>query len=150
MSVHVRRVGLVAACVAGFLVESASAQTCEAVGQHVQLQGRVIHKTFAGPPGYADITQGGAKEIVAVLRLTHSLCVTGVRGAKDQRQQWVREVQLLDTHEQLHQSGAQACTRTCVVSGELARADSGHHHLPVLMDVSRVATLPTSPQSAKH
>jgi hypothetical protein len=139
MSVRVQRVWLVAACVAGLLVESARAQTCVAVGQHAQLTGHVIRKIFAGPPGYADISQGDASECVPVLRLTHSLCVTGVRGAKGQRQQWVREVQLLDTREQLHQPDGHVCKHRCVVSGELARADSGHHHLPVLMDVDQVA-----------
>jgi hypothetical protein len=129
-------------CVVGLALGLATAHACEAVGQHVHLQGRVIRKAFAGPPGYADIRHGDARELVPVLRLTRSLCVTGVLGAKDQRQHWVREVQLLDTREQLHQPDVNACQRQCVVSGDLARADSGHHHLPVLMDVVRITLQP--------
>lgn len=118
-------------------------------------------QVFAGPPNYEDIRHGDAVEHVPIFRLRTPVCVTGLLGDHDSSPQAVQQLQLLDINLVLSKAWRRRCRQGCRISGTLARADSGHHHLPVLMDVSRVeaqassrkfgrkAAPPTSPQASQ-
>jgi len=114
-----------------------AAPSCLKVGATVSLRGRLISRTFAGPPGYDSVRHGDAAEVTPVLRLGRPLCVTGLLGETDPTRHSIRELQVLDVHEQLDADQRAACRRACVLTGQLVRAESGHHHTPVMIEVGR-------------
>lgn len=109
--------------------------SCLKVGATVSLHGRLNSRTFAGPPGYDSVRHGDAAEVTPVLRLRRPLCVTGLLGETDPTRHSIRELQVLDVHEQLDAGQRTACRRACVLTGQLVRAESGHHHTPVMIEV---------------
>lgn len=111
------------------------APSCLKVGATVSLHGRLISRTFAGPPGYDSVRDGDAAEVTPVLRLGRALCVTGLLGDTDLKRHWIRELQVLDVHDRLDARQRGACQRACVLPGQLARAESGHHHTPVMIEL---------------
>lgn len=127
---------LSACCVSSF--------ACDRFGQEVSLLGSLRQQVFAGPPNYEDVRRGDAIEDVPIFRLRTPVCVTGLLGDHDTSQQTVQQLQLLDINLVLSKAWRQRCRQGCRISGTLARADSGHHHVPVLMDVSRVEALASS------
>lgn len=124
---------------AGLLISPSRADdgstSCLPVGASVSLHGRLISRTFAGPPGYDSVRHGDAAEVTPVLHLRKALCVTGLSGSTDSTRHWVRELQVLDVHDQLDADQRVACRRACVLTGQLARAESGHHHTPVMIEL---------------
>lgn len=61
--------------------------------------------------------------------------MTGLLGETDLTRHSIRELQMLDVHEQLDAGQRAACRRACVLTGQLVRAESGHHHTPVMIEV---------------
>lgn len=112
-----------------------AAPSCLKVGATVSLHGRLISRTFAGPPGYDSVRHGDAAEVTPVLRLGRPLCVTGLLGETDPTRHSIRELQVLDVHDHLDAGQRAACRRACVLNGQLVRAESGHHHTPVMIEV---------------
>lgn len=109
----------------------AAAAACHAWGDVVKLSGQLSMRTFAGPPNYESVKRGDAREVLPVLRLQHKLCV---QGGGDHHQ--VAQVQLLDLHDALRGGLLARCLKHCRLSGELQVAESGHHHLPVLLELA--------------
>lgn len=115
--------------------QAGGAPSCLKVGATVSLHGRLISRTFAGPPGYDSVRHGDAAEVTPVLRLGRPLCVTGLHGETDPTRHSIRELQVLDVHDRLDARQRGACQRACVLTGQLARAESGHHHTPVMIEL---------------
>jgi hypothetical protein len=109
----------------------AAAASCHAWGDAAQLSGQLVMRTFAGPPNYESVKRGDARELLPVLKLQHKLCV---QGGGDRHQ--VAQVQLLDLHDALRGGLLARCLKHCRLSGELQVAESGHHHLPVLLELA--------------
>lgn len=115
--------------------QAGGAPSCLKVGAAVSLHGRLISRTFAGPPGYVSVRHGDAAEVTPLLRLVRPLCVSGLLGETDLSRHSIRELQVLDVHDQLDAGQRAACRRACVLTGQLVRAESGHHHTPVMIEI---------------
>jgi len=115
--------------------QAGGAPSCLQVGAPAALHGRLVSRTFAGPPGYDSVRHGDAAEVTPVLRLGRPLCVTGLLGDTDPTRHSIRELQVLDVHDQLDADQRAACRRACVLTGQLVRAESGHHHTPVMIEL---------------
>ncbi|MBC7702058.1 DUF4431 domain-containing protein [Aquabacterium sp.] len=113
-------------------------KVCHEAHEQVSLTGRLAHQTFAGPPNYESVRRGDAREVMPVLHLTRALCVRAP-GVDDHRlrNRDIKTVQLLDTDD-LVPSAAKHAYR---VRGRLMFAESGHHHVPVLLEVDRIEDL---------
>lgn len=115
--------------------QAGGAPSCLKVGATVSLHGRLVSRTFAGPPGYDSVRHGDAAEVTPVLQLGRPLCMTGLLGETDPTRHSIRELQVLDVHEQFDAGQRAACRLACVLTGRLVRAEGGHHHTPVMIEI---------------
>lgn len=113
-------------------------KVCHEANDQVSLTGHVQYQTFAGPPNYESVRRGDAREVMPVLRLSRALCVRAP-GTGDPRlkNRDIKALQLLDTDGRLPSD----LKRAYRVTGRVALAESGHHHVPVLLEVDRIEDL---------
>lgn len=136
---NARCVALMGALLACGSPSSALAKkVCHEANEQVSISGHLAHQTFAGPPNYESVRRGDAREVMLVLHLTRALCVRAP-GVDDLRlkNRDIKTLQLLDTGD-LVPSAAKHAYR---VSGRLVLAESGHHHVPVLLEVDHIEDL---------
>ncbi|HKC65176.1 MAG TPA: DUF4431 domain-containing protein [Pyrinomonadaceae bacterium] len=102
----------------------------------VQLTGTISKKTFPGPPNYESIRRGDKPETYWILHLTKPIC-TAASGDNDAEKN-VTDLQLILTEKQfaLYRNFIGKRAR---VTGKLSHAITGHHHTPVLMEVTGIA-----------
>lgn len=144
------------ACAASWLAvpaaQARAARACHVEHEAVRVSGRLAFSTFAGSPGYDSARRGDRAERVPVLHLSAPLCVAdsavAMQGQRGGRQ--VRRVQVLDLDEQLRGALLADCLKACTLSGELFLAESGHHHLPVLLELSADAGAAQSSSRITH
>jgi len=119
----------------------ASAGTCMHYGEpDVTVTGKVHLHTFYGPPGYGETPRIDRRETQALLTLSSPLCVEA-GGADDEPEE---HGQARITLVPLHGENLKAYqAKSISVSGHLFHAISGHHHTPVLIEITSVA--PYSP-----
>lgn len=101
----------------------------------VQLIGTIEKKTFPGPPNFESIQKGDRPETYWVLRLPDSVC-TQPSGDNDGHRA-VTDLQLVLTQKQ-YGLYRKFIGRRVNVSGKLFQAATGHHHTPVLMEVTGI------------
>jgi len=137
------RVAPVPLCV-GILVLSASAQVelagCKSYGPaKVALHGKLVQKTYPGPPNYADVRGGDKAETYWLLKLDSPLCVDADKAEPDlnPRQEDVRVVELV-LNEDAYAKYREFVGKRVVATGSLFGAHTGHHHTPVLLTVSDI------------
>ena len=116
----------------------ASAQRQECLAYEpavVQLIGTINKQTFPGPPNYASIRKGDKPETYWVLHLPDSVCMqpSGDNDSVDA----VTDFQLILTQKQ-YALYRKFLGRRVNVSGKLSQATTGHHHTPVLMEVTGI------------
>jgi hypothetical protein len=101
----------------------------------VQLIGTISKKTFPGPPNYESIKKGDKPETYWVLDLPDTVCTqaSGDNEAVDA----VTDLQLILTQKQ-YALYRKFLGRRVNVTGRLSRAITGHHHTPVLMEVTGI------------
>jgi hypothetical protein len=103
----------------------------------VQLSGRVVLRTFPGPPNYESIRKGDRAETQLLLKLDQPICVLAdakdALGSEDERDQ--RLVTLVTGSGITLANYARARVR---VEGTLFHAHTGHHRTPVLVEVRRI------------
>lgn len=102
----------------------------------VQLIGTITKKTFPGPPNYRSIRSGDKPETYWVLQLPDTVCTqaTGDNDAEDA----VTQLQLILTGKQ-YALYKKFVGRRVKVTGKLSHAMTGHHHTPVLMEVTEIS-----------
>lgn len=103
----------------------------------VELSGRLVRKTFAGPPNYQDVHKGDAPETVWLLRLDSPICVDQDRAQPDinPAKKKIRRVQLVLGNDGETRAKSLSGKRV-QTAGTLFAAHTGHHHTPVLLKVS--------------
>lgn len=113
-------------------------KVCHEAHDQVSLTGHVRYQTFAGPPNYESVRRGDAREVMPVLRLNKALCVRAP-GADDPRlkNHDIKALQLLDVEGRMPLD----LKRAYRVTGRVALAESGHHHVPVLLEVDHIEDL---------
>ena len=105
----------------------------------VQLTGRIVIRTFPGPPNYESIKEGDKPERPWFLRLSNPICM---KADKDNEFN-LAEAKVSDIHLVLHPEQFRKL-RTIMkkgpvtLSGTLFHSFNAHHHAPVLMRVTGI------------
>jgi len=116
----------------------ASAQECLSYDTDgVSLTGTISKKSFPGPPNYESIKQGDKPETYWILHLAKPICTTA-SGDNDAENN-VTDLQLILTQKQyaLYRRFIGGRTRA-TITGKLSHAITGHHHTPVMMEVTKI------------
>ena len=118
---------------------AAAAQDCFSYDTDgVQLSGNISKKTFPGPPNYESIKKGDQPETYWVLHLAKPVCTTA--GGDNDAESNVTDLQLVLTQKQyaLYRKYVGGRTRV-TITGRLSHAITGHHHTPVMMEVTGIS-----------
>ena len=118
---------------------SASAQNCLSYdADGVELTGTISKKTFPGPPNYESIKKGDKPETYWVMHLAQTICTTA-SGDNDAEKD-VTDLQLILTQKQyaLYRKFVGGKSRV-TITGKLSHAITGHHHTPVMMEVTSIS-----------
>lgn len=120
---------------------SALAQDCLSYEPaEVELAGRIVRRTFPGPPNYESIRKGDKPETYWILHLHSPICTTA--SADNEAASNVTDLQLIlppDAYARFRRFVGLKAEVT--VTGKLSHATTGHHHTPVLMEVERIGKL---------
>ena len=119
---------------------SAETQKCIPTGQHTQLTGAINVQTFPGPPNYESIKEGDQPETSWILITHQSYCGQGddlINTGKIITEKNQNRFQLVLTPE-LYQQGKKLLNKKVLVEGTLFFAHTGHHHTPLLIEVSKI------------
>lgn len=103
----------------------------------VELSGKLVRKTLAGPPNYQDVHKGDAPETVWLLKLNYPICVDQDRAQPDinPAKKKVRIVQLVLGNDGEARAKSLSGKRV-QTAGTLFAAHTGHHHTPVFLTVT--------------
>ncbi len=103
--------------------------------EKVTLTGRVVYRTFYGPPGYGENPKTDSRETQDILLLESPVDViaTGNDPLTDQTERRVTRITLVIDHSIRNLIG-----KRVIIEGTLVHAHTGHHHTKVLMDVSSI------------
>jgi len=124
----------------------------------VTLSGRLVSHTFAGPPGYSDVSKGDTPEVVLVLNLAKPVCTNESTVSQEYwqpaTQVWtpgvekhpelngVSQLQLVVTDQKVIDRCRALLSRDVTIRGSLVNAETGHHHTPLLLMVSGIEQPP--------
>ena len=102
----------------------------------VELEGKLVVKTYFGPPNFGENPESDSKEKEWILSLDKPINVRGRTEAvyENTPVEDVREMELvlLGSHKDL-------IGKRVVLRGTLFHANTGHHHTDVLMDVQSIS-----------
>lgn len=105
----------------------------------INISGRIIKKTFAGPPNYESIKNGDRPETYLVLKLDQPICLGKTPGDDlNEAAENINLLQLLIADDAQHKAASKLVGQTVVVSGSFFSAQSGHHHTPVLLELTQI------------
>jgi Domain of unknown function (DUF4431) len=102
----------------------------------VQLIGTINKKTFPGPPNFESVEKGDRPETYWVLQLPDRVCTQP--SADNDAENNVTALQLILTEKQ-YNLYRKFLGRRVNVTGKLSHAQTGHHHTPVLMEVTDIS-----------
>ncbi|WP_374335619.1 DUF4431 domain-containing protein [Leeia sp.] len=118
------------------LAPAARAADClHYAGAPLTLTGTVTLKTFYGPPNYGESPKTDAREVQAVLVLPKPICVAANPQTEEEAETGQRLITLVPPAGMRFKPYQ---GKTVVLTGTLFHAITGHHHTPVLMEVTRV------------
>lgn len=98
----------------------------------VTLTGKLVERTYPGPPNYASVEAGDEPETHYYLALAKPICTTA-GGELEPAQSGVKEVQLVLENEGYARLRAML-GKTVTLSGTMFARHTGHHHAPVLLE----------------
>ena len=103
------------------------------------ITGKLVKRTFAGPPEYQSVEKGDMPEVVYLLELVNPICFYGTPGDELNSQDvaGVAIVQVGPTDEDWLSFKKLAGKRVKAV-GTFLTAHTAHHRAPVLMNVTRL------------
>ena len=128
---------------AGWTPSIVRAERCLQYGPVVvDLTGKIVLRTFFGPPNYGEDPAGDRRETQGVLELDRPICVVGdpsdnlnSESERDQRVVTLVPSQGMDLRRYANQR--------VTVSGTLFHAHTAHHSTRVLLTISRVTPIAT-------
>lgn len=101
---------------------------------NVTLTGRVVYRTFYGPPNYGETPKTDSRETQAILLLDSPIDVIGTPNDEiNETERGVKAITLVSDRSLRSFVG-----KRVTVQGSLFHAHTGHHHTKVLMSVSSV------------
>ena len=102
--------------------------------ENVTLTGRIVYRTFYGPPNYGETPKEDARESQPILMLDSAIDVIGKPNDEiNETERGVKAITLVS--EQMLRPFV---GKRVSVQGSLFHAHTGHHHTKVLMSVSSV------------
>jgi Domain of unknown function (DUF4431) len=102
--------------------------------EKVAVTGRVVYRTFYGPPNYGENPKTDSQETQDILLLESAVDVIATgNDPMDQTERRVTRITLVIDHSIRHLIG-----KRVVIEGTLFHAHTGHHHTKVLMEVSSI------------
>jgi hypothetical protein len=101
--------------------------------------GKLVVKTFPGPPNYESVKAGDRRETYWFVELREPICLVGTPGdeVNSQSVNGVKLVQLLLLHDE-YKSHGQLVGKKVQATGTFSVGISGHHHTPVLLSITRL------------
>ena len=111
----------------------------------VELQGRLVEKTFPGPPNYDSIKGGDKAESGIYLTLNEPIDVTSDLSKssdyRDDTEKNLKLIQMIVFNDNLFPVIRKFIKSKEVVTlkGRLTHRLTGHHHTPVLIEVSEIS-----------
>lgn len=106
-------------------------------GVPIALTGKVIRKTFYGPPNYGETPKTDLRETQAILVLPKPICIDAGSGINEEAEKVQRNVTLLPS---AGFDPSRYLGKVVTVEGTLFHSHTGHHHTTVLMQTSGVKT----------
>ena len=102
--------------------------------KNVVLTGRIVYRTFYGPPNYGETPKIDSRETQAILLLDSPIDVIGTPNDEiDETERGVKAITLVSERSLRSFVG-----KRVTAQGSLFHAHTGHHHTKVLMSVSSV------------
>jgi len=102
--------------------------------EKVTLTGRLVYRTFYGPPNYGENPKTDSRETQPILILDSAVDVVANGGdPTDQTERGVKGITLVVEHSTRRFIG-----KRIAVEGTLFHANTGHHHTKVLMTVASI------------
>lgn len=140
----VAAVGLVQSARGTPLPQSASNPSQEPVYKYdthgIRLEGRLIERTFLGPPGFGETPAQDVREKVLVLVLPRAISVEPAERAQPEDvAKHIRQIQLLILPQERKDSARKLLGKNVVVTGILNEATAPSEHLKVSMTVETFA-----------
>ena len=106
----------------------------------VTVEGILHRETFAGRPNYESTAEGDEPETYFLLKLPTPKCLEGTQVKAEDLQ-----LVFMGKANQQYKKLAPAVGKNVSCSGSLFEAISGHHHTPVLLQVSKCSLITTRP-----
>ena len=101
----------------------------------VVMTGKVMIKTFFGPPNYGENPSTDSKETQAILKLDQPVCTNADPKNDEEAEAGLTEITLVPMQKINFRSYANKRIR---VTGNLFHAFTGHHHTSVLISVTEM------------
>ena len=102
--------------------------------ENVTLTGRVVYRTFYGPPNYGETPKQDSRETQAILLLDSAVDVIGTPNDEiNETERGVKAITLVSDRSLRSFVG-----KRVTVQGSLFHAHTGHHRTKVLMSVTSV------------
>ncbi len=106
--------------------------------EKVTLTGRLVYRTFYGPPNYGENPKTDSKETQSILLLDSAIDIIAVKqDALSATERGVKRVTLVFGESTPHPVRFYL-KRRVTVEGTLIHAHTGHHHTKILIDVSSI------------
>jgi hypothetical protein len=103
--------------------------------QVVVLEGKVVTRTFFGPPGYGETPKIDTREKQALLLLKSKICIA--EGSDENQPAEINQSKITLVPTSI-KSFTPYTGKRVTVKGEIFHAISGHHHTPILMSVQTI------------
>jgi hypothetical protein len=106
----------------------------------ISLNGKIIRKTFPGPPNYEDIKTGDEPETYWILIVTRPFCVNAnTSDSIYSSESGIKEVQLVFmAASDEYKKYKNLVGKYVIVRGQLFPVQTGHHHTNVLITVKDI------------
>ncbi|HEY0348935.1 MAG TPA: DUF4431 domain-containing protein [Pyrinomonadaceae bacterium] len=126
-------IGLVALLLLATASTEAQRRSLHYQPEKVALTGRLVYRTFYGPPGYGENPKTDKRETQSILILESAIDVIGNGNDPwEQTEHGIKRITLVVDRS------SPFVGKRVVVEGTLFHAHTGHHHTKVLMEVSSI------------
>jgi len=105
---------------------------------HIEtLKGILRTRMYPGPPGYESVKKGDEVEHIWLVKLKNPITVTGAADptSQNEKETGIKEIQLIVIDEKIEKKLRKLMGHNIRFTGILTHAITGHHHLPILMEV---------------
>ena len=106
----------------------------------VTLIGNLTKQVFPGPPNYESVTNGDMPEQAWILKLGAPICIDD-KGAQADPTLQFDTIHIYFTRESINAQFPRFVGARVRVTGDGFAAHSGHHHAPLVVDLTQISKL---------